>query len=491
MSVLKNLLFNLPEVAGPTQKRLSFKEKLKWTGIILVIYFVLGIIPLFGLGENALAQFEYLSMILGAEFGSIISLGIGPIVTASIVLQLLNGSGIVKFDLSSQEGKKTFQGVQKVLAIFFIVFESFIYVAMGGLAPGTFFNPATQQFTTQAVAGVISLSTTMILSLKLLLIFQLTLGGLLIMLMDEVVSKWGFGSGISLFIAAGVSKSIFIRAFSWMSGPDGAIGEFTYSAGKVPQLFQSLYNGDPQTALVAGAAIVTTILIFIIAVYVQAMKIEIPLSFGRVRGHGIRWPLSFTYANVIPVILVSALLANMQLWARLLQNWGHPWLGTVSASGQATSGLVSWLYAPGGSGGLVGMIVNQGSLLVGWRPYFQTIMYMLIMIAGCMLFSYFWVQTSGMDARSQAKNIMKSGLQIPGFRRDERILERLLNRYINPLTIMGGATIGFLASFADITGALGRGTGLLLCVMIIYRLYEEIAKQHMMDMHPMLRKMME
>ncbi len=489
MAFWKSLIYNLPEVAGPTQRKLSFKEKLKWTVIVLILYYILGVISLFGLGENALAQFEYLSIILGAQFGSIISLGIGPIVTASIVLQLLNGAGIVNFDLRSPEGKRTFQGVQKVLSIFFIIFEACIYVFMGGLSPGQYYNPAIGQFTSQAVAGVVTLTPSMIFSLELLLIVQLTIGGLLIMFMDEVVSKWGFGSGLSLFIAAGVSQSIFIRAFSWLSGPGG--GEFSYSVGKVPQFFQALYYGDPQTALVAITAIVATIFVFCIAVYIQAMKIEIPLSFGRIRGQGVRWPLSFTYANVLPVILVSALLANLQLLARLLENWGYPILGTVSPSGVATDGIVSWLTVPGGQSGLLGLIVNQGTLLIGWRPYLQSFIYLFIMMFGCMIFSYFWVQTSGMDARSQAKNIMSSGLQVPGFRRDERVIEKLLGRYIDPLTIMGGATIGFLAAFADVMGALGQGTGLMLCVMIIYRLYEEIAKQHMMDMHPMLRGMME
>jgi len=86
---------------------------------------------------------------------------------------------------------------------------------------------------------------------------------------------------------------------------------------------------------------------------------------------------------------------------------------------------------------------------------------------------------------------MSSGLQIPGFRRDERVLEKILKRYIFPLTVMGAIAVGLLASSADILGALTRGTGILLTVMIIYRLYEEIAQQHMMDMYPALRKMME
>lgn len=461
MSLFKKILYNLPEVSPPTQRRLSFKEKLKWTGLVLVLFFVLGMIPLFGLGKNALQQFEMLSIILGASFGSIISLGIGPIVTASIVLQLLNGSGILKFDLHSSEGKKTFQGLQKLLAVFFIIFEAAIYVFMGGLAPPPEF-----------------VGTTVYFQLQLLLIFQLFLGGMLILFMDEVVSKWGFGQGVSLFIAAGVSQQIFIRALSPLPSPNNP----SVATGAIPALFQSLAGGDPQTAMLMLAGVASTIIVFVMAVYAQAMKVEIPLSFGRIRGHGIRWPLSFIYTSNIPVILISALMANIQLWARLLQNWGHPFLGTFVGNTPST-GFVSWMYSPD----VVGKAI-RGSLTMS--DITHSGVYMLFLIAGCILFSWFWVQTSGMDARSQAKQIMHSGLQIPGFRKDERVLERLLNRYIPPLTIMGAIAVGILAGLADISGALTNGTGLLLTVMIIYRLYEEIARQHMMDMNPMMRKFM-
>jgi len=465
MGIWNKILMNLPEVAGPTQKRLSFKEKLKWTLIVLIIYFVMGLMPLFGLGQNALQRFEYLSIILAANFGSLISLGIGPIVTASIVLQLLNGSGIVKFDLTSHEGKKTFQGVQKLLSIFFIIFEAAIYVFMGGLAP-----PAE-------LAG-----TSLFLQLQLILVFQLFLGGMLILFMDEVISKWGFGSGISLFIAAGVSQQIFVQAFNWLPGPTGLAG-VTYSVGAIPALFQSLAAGDPTTALIKISTLISTILVFVIAVYAQAMKVEIPLSFGRVRGHGIRWPLSFIYTSNIPVILVAALMANMQLWGRLVQNWFGPnfFARFSESTGQLVGGFVYWLQGPD----IVRNIIT-GSL--SSPQFIQALVYMTFMIGGAVLFSVFWVQTSGMDAKTQAKQMMASGLQIPGFRKDERVLERLLNRYIWPLTVMGAIAVGFLAALADLTGALSRGTGILLAVMIVYRLYEEIAKQHMMDMNPMMRR---
>ncbi|MBU0461487.1 MAG: preprotein translocase subunit SecY [Nanoarchaeota archaeon] len=462
MSLFKNIIYNLPEVEGPTQKKLGFKEKLKWTLIILVLFYVMGLVPLFGLGQNALQQFEYLSIILGASFGSLISLGIGPIVTGSIVLQLLNGSGIVKFDLTTPEGKKTFQGVQKLLSIFFIIFEAFVYVMMGGLTP----NPQLQ-------------GTSIYMTLQLILIFQLFLGGVLILFMDEVVSKWGFGHGVSLFIAAGVSQEIFIRAFSPIRADSG----FGAYVGAIPEMVHSIATQNPQGAVLALSAVIATILVFVISIYVQAMKVEIPLSFGRVRGYGIRWPLSFIYTSNIPVILVAALLANIQLWARLLESWGRPILGTFVGNTPA-SGIIAWLHSPD----IVAKII-RGSFTYG--DIGPAVVYMLFMMGGAVLFSIFWVQTSGMDAKTQAKNIMASGLQIPGFRRDERVLEKVLERYIGPLTVMGAIAVGFLASIADLSGALSRGTGILLTVMIIYRLYEDIAKQHMMDMNPMMRKFME
>ena len=470
MSFAKNILMSLPEVRGPTEKKLPFKTKLKWTLIVLLAFFVLGVIPLYGLSENALSQFEFLSIILAAKFGSIISLGIGPIVTASIVLQLLNGSGLLKLDTTTHEGRMFFQGLQKLLVLFFIVFEALIYVLMGGLSPST------------------NLPSTEFRIMQLIIVAQLVLGGILILFMDEVISKWGFGSGVSLFIAAGVASEIIIKAFSPLTQSGNfAFGTSEAPVGKVWVLIQSLMKGSLNSAAKAFAAIAATIVIFVMAVYTQAMKVEIPLSFGRIRGHGIRWPLRFFYTSNIPVILTSALIANLQLFARLLEKWGHPFLGTFSGNSPA-SGIVLWLHSPNLPETIIDGIINSWSAFISILSH--SLVYILIMVGGAVLFSFFWMQTAGMDASSQARQIMASGLQIPGFRRDERVVESLLSRYILPLTIMGGATVGILAALADLMGSLTHGTGLLLTVMIIYRLYEDIAQQHMMDMYPGLRKMM-
>lgn len=457
---IKSILYNLPEVKHPIEKKLSFNVKLKWTLIILAAFFVLANIPLYGLASNSLSTFQYLAIILGTDFGSIISLGIGPIVMASIILQLLVGSGILNINTKTPEGKKYFQGLQKLGVLFFILFEAMVYVIMGGL---------------QAQPGFTGI-----------VIFQLILGGLAIMLMDEVTTKWGFGSGVSIFIVAGVAWRVFTGLFQFL-GPNGenclANLSGTNCAGNVWIIIQSVIKGAPTEALVAISAILVTILIFLVVVWAQNLKVEIPLSYEKLRGYSMKWPLQFFYASNIPVILAAALIANLQLFGGLIQNWiGHGTILGTFSQGRATAGFAYWL----GNTNIVENLI-RGSLQTS--ALFQAVTHLLFYVAFSAIFAVFWVKTSGMDESSQAKNILASGLQIPGFRKDQRVLEAILKRYIMPLTIMGGIAIGLLAALADLLGALTSGTAILLAVTIMYQLYNNIAQQHAMDMHPMLKKM--
>lgn len=455
---LKNLLHNLPEVKAPVEKKLSFNVKLKWTIIILVAFFILANISLYGLQEEALVKFEYIAILLGTDFGSIISLGIGPIVMASIILQLLVGSKIVNIDTSTSEGKKFFQGIQKLLVFAFVLFEAIIYVLMGG---------------TPAIPGF-----------EFIVIVQLIVGGLLIVFMDEVCHKWGFGSGVSLFIAAGVGWRLITGLFGFI-GAGGLSGGFQ-AIGQVPVLIVSFFGSSPDMigGLKALATILSTAIIFLVIIWAQSLKIEIPLSYDRLRGYNIKWPLAFFYASNLPVILTGAFIANIQLMGGLFQNWaGHAtWLGDFSG-GVAVSGLAFWLGNPN-------LLAEAIQKTISWMDIAQSFTHILVYVLFSALFSVFWVKTSGMDAQSQARNIIKSGLQIPGFRKDERVLESILNRYVMPLTVMGGIAVGLLASISDVAGTITGGTALLLGIMIIYQFYQNIAQQHAMDMHPALRKMM-
>jgi preprotein translocase subunit SecY len=448
---LKDLMMWLPEVTPPVEKKLGFGVKAKWTLIILAAFFILATIPLYGTTTGFLERFEQLEVILGADFGSIISLGIGPIVMASIILQLLVGSKILNIDTSTPEGKKFFQGLQKMLVLFFIVFEASVYVVMGGI---------------QAVPGFTAI-----------VIAQLCVGGLAILFMDEISSKWGFGSGVSLFIAAGVSKSIFTALFQFI----GTTGQIEW-VGRVPVLITSLMSGNTIGAVLAAVSILITMGIFLGIVWLQGLKVEIPLSYDRLRGYGVKWPLAFFYASVIPVILVAALAANIQLFGSLLQNWlGHATILGGFTDGAPISGLALWISQID----IVTPLITNSFQTSMLGPVIGHVLFYMFFST---IFALFWVQTSGMDAQSQAKNIMNSGLTIPGFRKDERILESVLNRYVMPLTIMGGAVIGLIAALSNVLGAVVGGTSILLVVMIMYQFYQNIAQQHAMDMHPSLKK---
>jgi len=448
----KELLGNLPEVKQP-EKKLSFEERLKWTGLALIIYFILSMVPLFGLSESYVAQFETLSILLAANFGSLITLGIGPIVTGSIILQLLVGAEIIKVDTNTKEGRSYYQGIQKLFSIFFIVFENLIYVLSGALPPIV---------NTPFYLGLLSV--------------QLIVAGFVLMLLDEVVSKWGIGSGISLFIAGGVGRQIFVNAFSPLQSSTG------YPVGAVWQVLIMIGQGFLESIWFPIITISSTVLVFVLSIYLQSVKVEIPLSMGRIRGLSMKWPLSFIYTSNIPVILVASLLVSLQIWGSMMFNMGFPIMGEfelVNGRQVPTSGLVKYLNPPTITDLFFGF--NMDVLLT-------LLIYGGFMVIGSIVFSILWVSIGGQDASSLADQISSYGLSMPGFRSDKRVLESMLSRYIMPLAVMGGMTVGLLAVIADLFQALSRGTGILLTVMIIYQFYEQIKRQYMQDLPPWLAK---
>jgi len=171
----------LPEVTSP-KRHITFKERITWSAIILALYFILSEIPLYGLPATIEDMFAGYRTVLAGNSGSLLHLGIGPIVTAGIIMQLLAGSDLLGFDMSSHKGKAVYQGTQKLLAIFLCFFEAILF----------------------AIAWRYQVTSNMLI----FLIVQMAVGALILLLMDEVVTKWGFGSGVSLFIAARVLAGV-------------------------------------------------------------------------------------------------------------------------------------------------------------------------------------------------------------------------------------------------------------------------------------------
>jgi preprotein translocase subunit SecY len=463
----------LPAVEKPTYKP-SLNKKLMWTGLVLVIYYLLSsqlFGHVYGVMPGAGKQFQSLQILLGSTFGTLMTLGIGPLVTSSIILQLLIGSKIVDWDLNDPDEKEKYETVQKVASIALCFVEASAFVLGGAVPPKT-----PDAFT------------------KTIVILQLAMGGLIVMLLDEIVSKWGIGSGISMFIAAGVVNTIFIRLFT----PFTMAGTLPTTGNPPSGIFWNFIGGllilNWHQIIVNLTPMISTIVVLFIVIYTQGISVDVPLSFSSMRGFGRRWSLKLFYTSNIPVILTAALLANFQLFSGMMArpltndpNTKCSILGCVlqdaSGSSKPISGVIYYLSAP--TGFIFQLFSGLNSQLI-----LHALIYMAFMVGCSIIFSVFWVSTSGMDAESVADQISSIGMQIPGYRSSPQIIKEVLNRYIPPLAVLGGAAIGLIATFADFADAIGTGTGILLLVTIIYSFYEQLKTERLEGAHPLIRKVM-
>ncbi|MFC4988080.1 MULTISPECIES: preprotein translocase subunit SecY [Saliphagus] len=472
------VLTRMPAVRRP-EGHVPFKRKLAWTAGILVLYFFLTNVALLGLDQGeATDLFGQFRAILAGEFGSILQVGIGPIVTASIVLQLLGGTNLLGLDTDDPRDQVLYQGLQKLLVVVMTALTAIPMVFAGGFLP---------------VQGSLSLGGLALDStgVQLLLFVQIFVGGILLLYMDEVVSKWGVGSGIGLFIIAGVSQRL-VAGFLSLSEEGFFYSWFQILTGRTDLDPIAGGAGLYQLVVTEGQllALATTVLIFAIVVYAESVRIEIPLSHARVKGARGRFPVKLIYASVLPMILVRAVQANVQFLGQILNSqWGMPaWLGVYS-EGQPVSGFfyyVAPIYSREEWLWWTAQVTQEW-----WQVLIRIGIDVAVMVGGGAIFAIFWVETTDMGPEATAKQIQNSGMQIPGFRQNVGVVEKVMERYIPQVTVIGGALVGLLAVAANMLGTIGSvtGTGLLLAVSITYKLYEEIAEEQMMEMHPMMRNM--
>ncbi|TXT55572.1 MAG: Protein translocase subunit SecY [Promethearchaeota archaeon] len=474
----------LPEVKQP-QREVSFKEKLIWTVLALVIYLIMSQIPLYGVNlEETTDYFYWLRVILASQRGTLTELGIGPIVTAGLVMQLLLGSKMINVNMADPYDRAMFSGAQKALALILTIFNSIAYL-LGG-AFGSLDQLSIQNFT--------------------FIFLQLLAAGIIIILLDELLQKgWGLGSGVSLFIAAGVAGQIFWNAFS--ISPVQEVGNFR---GIVIAFFYTLFN-EPQNlgqlwlrtppgeglGLPSLLGLIMTLVIFFIVIWFESTRVEIPLQYSGYRGFKGKYPMKLLYVSNIPVILVNALYANflffgqllagpnsflrdtfpnLQIWIDLIGVFEERQAGASAPGGylQPTWGLVYLLTPPQGIGQLI-------------ADPFRAFIYLIIFIFLCVMLGRVWVEVSGLAPRDIAGQILDSGMQIPGFRSSEKIIERILKRYIPTLVILNGILIALLSFFADSLGALTSGTGLLIAIGITHQYAETISKEAAAAQYPAMR----
>jgi len=454
-TIIKKISAYIPQVEKP-KKKITLTEKFVWSGIALFAYLIMGQIPLYGVTSDP--KFDFLAfarVIFAAQQGTLLELGIGPIVTAGLLMQLLKGSDLLKLNFKNPDDRSLFTSATKIVTIIVIIAEGSLY--------GT------------SVYGHLLASP----SLIPILIGQLVGASLIVMLLDELVQKgWGLGSGISLFIMAGVAQGILWSIFSPMPAQDGPVGI-------LPFVIDSAAHGHIQDVLFRSGqlpsvfGLIVTSLVLLVLVYVQGIHIDIPIVSTKYRGFTAVYPIKLLYTSNIPVILSSALLANavfmgQMLWANYNPQNSNPVFNYVAQ------------YDPGRpqtpTGGLLYYVTSPRSLDAAAQDPVRAVVYVVFLTTIVTIFGRLWVELGGLSAKSAAKNLLEADVQVPGFRRSEGSVEVLLNKYIPSVTIVGGIIIGLLASASDVLNVFGSGIGILLMVDILVNYYNLLIKEQV-DTH--------
>ena len=449
----------IPQIPKP-KKKLTLQRRLLWTGLALLIYMIMGQTPLFGATTPEFDFLAFARVIFASQQGTLVELGIGPIVTAGLLMQLLRGSEILKFDFKKPEERGIFQTATKMVTYVVIVAESAVYgIAVYG--PGV---------TEPSVLYV--------------LIGQLMAASIIVMLLDEMIQKgWGLGSGISVFIMAGVTQQILWSLFSPLpAGDGGTIGIFPYIA-------QSIFSGDLSNIffrpnqLPSIFVLLLTGGVLLILIFTQGMKIEIPIVSTKYRGFAAVYPIKLMYVSNIPVILASALTANVLFMGQMI------WANFNPRNNNAFMNILMQYDPTSPStpiGGLVYYMTPPRGLDVAVLDPLRAVGYILFMVAIVVVFGKLWVELGGLSSKSAAKNLLDADVQVPGFRRSKQPIEALLNRYIPSVTLIGSIILGLIAGVSDVLGVFGTGIGVLLMVDILINYYNQLVREQVEIVMPRL-----
>jgi len=460
LSLVRPFMGILPEVAQ-AEKKVPFREKVLWTAGTLFIFLVCCQIPLYGIVSSDSADpFYWMRVILASNRGTLMELGISPIVTSGLVMQLLAGSHIIEVDQSLKEDRALFNGAQKLFGMIITVGQSIAYVWSG-------------MYGDLAALGAAN---------ALLIIIQLFISGIIVILLDELLQKgYGLGSGISLFIATNICENIVWKALSPTTINVGRGTEFEGAlialvhllitrTDKVRALKEAFYRQN----LPNVTNLLATVLVFMVVIYFQGFRVDLPVKYQRQRSGPGSYPIKLFYTSNIPIILQTALVSNLYFMSQLLYR-RYPGNVFVNLLGQ-------WHDSEGGQqvqsipvGGLAYYVSPPSSLAEILYDPFHALFYLTFVLTACALFSKTWIDVSGSSAKDVAKQLRDQQMIMKGHRDSSLVKE--LNRYIPTAAAFGGLCIGALSVLADFMGAIGSGTGILLAVTIIYQYFEIFVKE--------------
>lgn len=416
----------------------DLRNKILFTFLLLLLCRVLAHIPLPGVDLEALKQFfaqnqifGLLNMFSGGTMSrfSIVLMGVGPYITASIVMQLLT-MVIPALEALSKEGE---QGYRKINQ--YTRYLTVPLAALQGYAMITFLQR-------QGALGEDILASRIIGIDLLIAIFVITGGTILLMWVGELISEAGIGNGISLIITLGIIAGIpaMVRnTIALVFG--GGVIEWTKIFGLI--LF-----------------VIVAVLVTAFIVLINEAQRNIPVSYARrvlgMRSYGsieTYLPLRVNVGGVIPIIFAMSLMIFPGVISRFFESARSEWLANLARQ-------ISNLF--------------NNNLFYG-------IFYFLLVIG----FTFFYSQVI-FNPTKVTENLQKQGGFIPGIR-PGRETEEYLKNLTNRINLIGGIFLGLIAVLPFIMQAVTKiqtlaigGTGILIVVSVILETMRQIKSQLLM-----------
>lgn len=387
-------------------------EKLGFTVLMLAVYRLGVHIPLYGVDQEALKSNPTLSsgllglvdMFSGGALSalSIFALGIGPYITASIIMQLLVEVAPPLKDMQrnqGEEGRKQYQQISRYATIFLAGVQSFAlsrFLDVAGIAidPGMSFYLQTM--------------------------FILSVSALFVMWLGEIITEKGVGNGASLLIFIGIASKMPIMISD------------TATAMRV--------GSSPQWGVMTLVGIFLAMTVLIIMIQEGSRNLMI-LGAKRAganfaaRGHSM--PLKINPAGVLPIIFASAVLfmpvqlltfAGIQdkSFSMLIREWFSAIPGVAAMSGTALADIGNW-------------ISMRLEFMFAYNKVEHSIAYFLLILA----FTFFYA-TIVSNPREMAENLKKSGSAIEGVKPGKQTTD-YLEKVLSRIVFIGAMAIGLIA----------------------------------------------
>ncbi len=392
-----------------------------------------------GVLKEFLGKNDTVTGILGMMSGgslenfAIFALGIGPYITASIIIQLLTAAfpALEEMQKEGEEGRKKLQSLTRYMTIALSALQGgFLSVSFGRMGVfGSSWSTGNKVW--------LVLSTTIIL----------TAGSACLMWIGERITERGVGNGISIVLT--------INILARIPSDFSALGQHFVAGKKIL---------PAALAILIIAAIIIAMVVFVI--YLQDGVRKIPVQYSKkvqgnklVGGQQSHIPLRVNTAGVIPVIFASTLLSLPQI----IQSYGEfknpVWQAIVNMLTQS-----NWFRFSG----------------YKWYYVFGPILYVLMVFG----FSYFYTSFT-FNPTEVATNIKKNGGLIPSVRAGS-YTEEYLKNILKYLIFIGAIGLSIVALAPIVASGVFNiaqvsfgGTSIIIIVSVILETIKQVESQMM------------